>query len=455
MSTTTLRNIFLDLFRLDGKVENDIIRVVKHGYDREYISYSFLVHFCFYFLLLFPPYFHQTTEILPFLVGISISRFVLLIQNFNKGGNLRYIIFVMGIISDGFFYVAIGKALIFQPTLENFYLSNAYLTVSSILILLYSLRLERLSCLFASFYFIVFHITYINFLPMEIQLQTSFFARSFPILTYLGSGLIGTVFILNKRKSISYLYKLSEERRFIQQELELAKKVQDALFPKDIKIPGIKYKYYRKNPNVIGGDFFDFVQLREGNVGVFLTDVAGHGISSAMVASIMKVLVSTIPYRFKLSPAKLLEYLDEKLVNDLNKYHASAIYLFFDFIERKVKIGNAGHPYLIHSPKGMDFYEIETEGAILGFNICNPIAVEKTVSFQSGDRFFVYTDGLIESIASNGIELGTDGLLKILNQHKDVQKLSNLESEILADIKAEFGIYSFLDDTMFLILEIE
>jgi serine phosphatase RsbU (regulator of sigma subunit) len=260
---------------------------------------------------------------------------------------------------------------------------------------------------------------------------------------------------MNKRKGISDLYKLSEERRFIQQELELAKKVQDALFPKEVKIPGLNYKYYRKNPNVIGGDFFDFVQLREGNVGVFLTDVAGHGISSAMVASIMKVLVSTIPYRYKLSPAKLLEYLDEKLVKDLNKYHASAIYLFFDFLEHKVKIGNAGHPYMMHCPKGQGFYEIETEGAILGFNIRSPIAIEKSVSFGSGDRFFVYTDGLIESIASDGNELGTTGLLKILNQHNDIDKLVGLEQAILTDIKAEFGIDSFSDDTMFLILELD
>ncbi len=455
MSILTLGQFYRELFLSDGKEEPTVIRLVKDNYDRDYISYAFFVHFFFYFLLLLPPYYHTISEILPFLIGITFARLPLFLFRNKLNQRINLFILLSGFFADGFFYFLVCYALNLIPTLENFYLSNAYLMVSTILILLYSLRLSKVTCIVAASYFTLFHITYLLFIPHSLVEATSLFARAFPILTFIGSGLIGSIFILDKRKSISDLYNLSEERKFIQQELELAKKVQDALFPGDVLIPGIKYKYYRKNPNLIGGDFFDFVQLREGNVGVFLTDVAGHGISSAMVASIMKVLVSTIPYRFKLSPAKLLEYLDQKLVKDLNKYHASAIYLFFDFMEKKIKIGNAGHPYLIYCPKAGDFSEIETDGSILGFNIRSPIVVEKTISFQSGDRLFVYTDGLIESISAEGQELGTDGLLKILNQHKDIVRLDLLETAILSELKAEFGIDAFLDDTMFLILHID
>ncbi len=450
-----LRELILDFFRSETKIESEVVAILKESYDREYISYSFILHFFFYFLLLLPPYFHLIPEVLPFLLGITVARLLLLIQRKRKDKYLKNLIFGIGIVADGLFYFSIGYALIKLPTIENFYLSNAYLMVSSILILLYSMRLNKLSCFIGAIYFSLFHLAFISFMPEALISETSFFARAFPILTFIGSGFIGSIFIINKRKNISSLYRLSEERRFMQQELELAKKVQDALFPKDLLIPGLRYKYYRENPNMIGGDFFDFVQLREGNVGVFLTDVAGHGISSALVASILKVLVSTINYRNKLSPSKLLDFLDERLVKDLNKYHASAIYLFFDFQELKLRIGNAGHPYLIHCPRGDSYYEIETDGAILGFNIRHPIAVEKTVSFGPGDRFFVYTDGLIESITSSGMELGTEGLLQILNKHREIRKIEELEAAILADIKSDFGIDAFLDDTMFLILEIE
>jgi serine phosphatase RsbU (regulator of sigma subunit) len=455
MPKETLQGILTNLFGDQASAEREIIKIVKKSYDEAYIVYSFVIHFFFYFLLILPPFFSLGLDILPFLVCISMIRTALLFQKYLALKTLRHVIFLAGLATDALFYTCIGYTLHSFPSLENFYLSNAYLMVCSILIILYSMRLERLSCAVASFYFTVFHIIYIFFIPDILVEQTTLFSRIFPILTFIGAGLVGSVFIVNKQKSISDLYKLSEERRFMKQELALAKKVQDALFPRGTKIPGLKYKYYRKNPNVIGGDFFDFVQLREGNVGVFLTDVAGHGISSAMVASIMKVLVSTIPYRFKLSPSKLLDYLDEKLVNDLNRYHASAIYLFFDFLEKKVQIGNAGHPYMIHAPKGKDFYEIETDGAILGFNIRRPIAIEKSIHFSPGDRFVIYTDGLTESMTSKGEELGACGFLQILNANKDLDELAKLEDAILLQLSHDFGISSFADDMMILLLELE
>ncbi|TGN19192.1 PP2C family protein-serine/threonine phosphatase [Leptospira idonii] len=451
----TLYKYFHDLFKKPNRTDFEIIQLVELKYDREYIFYTFIIHFIAYFLLILPPFFSFRAEVLPYLLGITIARLVLLLQSYTKIVNLGFVIYVSGFIADALLYIAIAYSIHKIPSLENYYLANAYLMVFIIPILLFSFRVQRSACLYPGFFLILFHCVYIYFLPDVFWDETTHFSKIFPIITFAGTSLVGSVFILNKRKNITDLYRLSEERRYIQQELELAKKVQDALFPKDLDINGLKYKYYRKNPNLIGGDFFDFVQLREGNVGVFLTDVAGHGISSAMVASIMKVLVSTIPYRFKLSPSKLLEYLDERLAKDLNKYHASAIYVFFDFIEKKMNIGNAGHPYIIHCPKDGSFQEIETEGAILGFNIRSPIVYEKIMEFQSGDRFVIYTDGLIESTTSKGVELGADGFLQILNKNKELRKLQDLEISILHELKSEFGIESFSDDTMFLLLEVD
>jgi serine phosphatase RsbU (regulator of sigma subunit) len=364
-------------------------------------------------------------------------------------------IYASGIVADGLTYLVFIFSISKIPTLENYYIINSLLVVLILPILLYSVRLDPKACFYSAGYFTVLHFLYVYMIPNVVLDQVSIFAKWFPVGVYWGSAGLGTIFVLNKRKDTAELYNLSEEKRYITQELELAKKVQDALFPSNEKIPGLEFTFYRKNPNLIGGDFFDFVQLREGNVGVFLTDVAGHGISSAMVASIVKVLVSTIPYRFKTSPAKLMDYLDDRLVKDLNKYHASAIYLFFDFIEKKCLIGNAGHPYLILSKKGGRFEEIETEGPILGFNIKIPPVIEKEIQINSGDRFFIYTDGLIESLDKNGISLESEGLLAILNKHVGCRNLKELESNILIELRERFGIDTFSDDTMFLILEVD
>ncbi|MCW7461877.1 PP2C family protein-serine/threonine phosphatase [Leptospira limi] len=446
---------FQEIFHQPTKQEWDILKLAEPRFDKEYTYSVFLTHFIVYSLLFVPPFAEIRMEILPYLLGVTILRFVLLLQFYTKSISIEKVIYFSGFLSDGLIYLVFLKGIQSFPTLSHFYLLNSYLMSFIIPILLYSTRLNPWGCILSAIYFTGFHLSYTFQLPIEIAEKSSFFSQYFLLFVYWGSALLGVVFVYNKRKDTTDMYSLSEEKRFMLQELELAKRVQDALFPGNIKIPNLTFTFYRKSPNVIGGDFFDFVQLREGNVGVFLTDVAGHGISSAMVASIMKVLVSTIPYRFKTAPARLMDYLDDRLANDLNKYHASAIYLYFDFIEKKLTIGNAGHPYLIMAKKGEDFQELETQGAILGFNIKIPPISEKILPITKGDRFFIYTDGLIESMDHKGNCLGTEGLLALLNRHRNSENVKELENNLLHELKTNFGLDTFSDDTMFLILEVE
>ncbi|MBL0955338.1 MAG: SpoIIE family protein phosphatase [Leptospira sp.] len=446
---------FKEIFHKPTKQEWDILKLAEPRFDKEYTYSVFLTHFIVYSLLFVPPFAEIRMEILPYLLGVTILRFVLLLQFYTKSISIEKVIYFSGFLSDGLIYLVFLKGIQTFPTLSHFYLLNSYLMSFIIPILLYSTRLNPWGCILSAIYFTGFHLSYTFQIPIEIAEKSSYFSQYFLLLVYWGSALLGVVFVYNKRKDTTDMYSLSEEKRFMLQELELAKRVQDALFPGNIKIPNLTFTFYRKSPNVIGGDFFDFVQLREGNVGVFLTDVAGHGISSAMVASIMKVLVSTIPYRFKTAPARLMDYLDDRLAHDLNKYHASAIYLFFDFIEKKLTIGNAGHPYLILAKKGEDFQELETQGAILGFNIKVPPISEKILPITKGDRFFIYTDGLIESMDHKGNCLGTEGLLALLNRHRNSENVKELENNLLHELKTKFGLDTFSDDTMFLILEVE
>ncbi|XDD47346.1 PP2C family protein-serine/threonine phosphatase [Leptospira sp. WS39.C2] len=446
---------FKEIFHKPTRQEWDILKLAEPRFDKEYTYSVFLTHFIVYSLLFVPPFSEIQWDILPYLLGVTILRFILLLQFYTKSIPLGKVIYFSGFIADGLVYLVFLKGIQSFPTIGNFYLLNSYLMTFIIPILLYSTRLNPFGCVLNALYLSFFHITYIYQLPIQLLDKSSYFSQYFLVIVYAGSALLGVVFVFNKRKDTTDVYSLSEEKRFMLQELELAKRVQDALFPGNVKIPNLTFTFYRKSPNVIGGDFFDFVQLREGNVGVFLTDVAGHGISSAMVASIMKVLVSTIPYRFKTAPARLMDYLDDRLTNDLNKYHASAIYLFFDFIEKKLTIGNAGHPYLILAKKDEEFHELETQGAILGFNIKIPPISEKTLPITKGDRFFIYTDGLIESMDHEGKCLETEGLLALLNRHRKSENVKDLENNILYELKTKFGLDTFSDDTMFLILEVE
>ena len=261
--------------------------------------------------------------------------------------------------------------------------------------------------------------------------------------------------IFEKKRKQNKLVSLSKEQMLIQNDLKIAKAVQESLFPGKITFPGkIKYEIYRVAQNQIGGDFYDFIQLREGNLGIFFTDVAGHGISASMVAAILKVVVSTIPYNMKLDPVAILGKIDTVLLEEFNHYHASAVYMYLDFIEKKILLGNAGHPYVIHSRNYNAFDQIQTDGAIMGFGIKNPLVTVKEISMEAGDRFFIYSDGLVESLDPEGNALGEDRLVQMLDRHREERDLAVFKDKLLCEIEGFFRKKEFEDDVLFLLFEI-
>ena len=301
---------------------------------------------------------------------------------------------------------------------------------------------------FTSYTVVVFSIEDFQSFPITYKLIIPYL-----FLTYCTS--LGYYINQFKRKAIQYYADLLQDKISINRDMALAHNVQESLFPQITKLKGLKFEIFRKSHNQIGGDFYDFIQLREGNIGIFITDVAGHGYSSAMVAAMLKVMVSTLPYYLKLDPTGLLGYIDKKLTNEIKSHHATALYIFINFQTQTFLLGNAGHPYFIYAKKGEEFQEIETFGTLLGFGLHDPVAETKEFKYESGDRFFIYTDGLIENMNEKQELLESSGLLKILNQNRKIADLKMLKEKVISDISIFSGKSEFNDDAMFLAFEIE
>lgn len=347
------------------------------------------------------------------------------------------------------FFVSIAS-----DTSNSFLNWQLYYIALSFAIIHESMRVHRFAYLFISL---------ISFITYTVILLNNEELKSFPItykliipyifLTYCTS--LGYYINQFKRKAIKYYVDLLQDKISINRDMALAYNVQESLFPQIKSLKGLQHGIFRKSHNQIGGDFYDFIQLREGNLGIFITDVAGHGYSSAMVAAMLKVMVSTLPYYLKLDPTGLLTYIDKKLTNEIKSHHATALYLFINFQNKTILLGNAGHPYLIYSKKGEDFQEIETFGTLLGFGLQDPVAETKEFRYDKGDRFFLYTDGLIENMNEKEELLESTGLINILNKNKNITDLQILKEKIIHDISIFSGKSEFTDDAMFLIFEIE
>ncbi len=326
--------------------------------------------------------------------------------------------------------------------------------ILNFIILHESNRIYRFSSIIVGIFCILFFYSYETYFLFITKSEASFTFISLPFFVFIFSICYGYYLNQAKRKIIYYYTDLLREKMLINKDITLARNVQESLFPKIDKLNGLKIEVFRKTTNLIGGDFYDFVQLREGDLGIFITDVAGHGYSSAMVAAMIKVLVSSIPYKFKLEPSSLLNYLDEKISGEYKSHHASASYMYINFKSNEIQYANAGHPFLIYSKIGEEFQEIENTGTLVGFGLRKNLQQDFKIEFKSGDRFFLYTDGLIENSNSKKTFLESNDLLKFLNENRDLE-LSELRKKILKLVMSHFENKDFTDDSMFLLFEFE
>ncbi|MBN2077826.1 MAG: SpoIIE family protein phosphatase [Spirochaetes bacterium] len=211
---------------------------------------------------------------------------------------------------------------------------------------------------------------------------------------------------------------LRERNEIIENELNLARKIQQQLIPLHHPADFI-HSLYRPMDRV-GGDFYDFIAF-EGSrrIGIFLSDVSGHGVPAAFITSMVKTIILQSGER-KGDPARLLLYLNELLCGQTAGHFITAFYCVFDPESREVRYANAGHshPYVI----GHGVAELKGSRGL-------PLAVMPNVELEryaktyrnnetvliAGSKLLLFTDGLIEASAgddrNNRFEERLPGLL--------------------------------------------
>ena len=204
---------------------------------------------------------------------------------------------------------------------------------------------------------------------------------------------------------------LYEKNQIIKHELALARKIQQHMIPQVQPNANI-FSIYRPMEEV-GGDFYDFTSMDSANlVGVFLSDVAGHGVPAAFITSMIKSMVSQSTHLAK-NPAKLLSYLNESLVDQIDERFVTAFYGVMNIRDRSFVYANAGHnpPFVCLDDKVMKL-KFTKRHVPFGF-ISNKEMAKNGVAYRNyrvalpeGSKLVLYTDGLVE--ARSGLNDGTD-----------------------------------------------
>ena len=198
---------------------------------------------------------------------------------------------------------------------------------------------------------------------------------------------------------------LDRFRRSITRDLQLAGKVHQSLMPRTVSQRGIEVGVEYLPLYDIGGDYAQIRFPKEDVLYVFLSDVTGHGIASALVASRVHAAVATAIERMD-PPARILERLNRFIVQDLQdcSIFMTAICCRLDLPLRRMTYANCGHPpAFVWSGAGGECRALEANASLLGVEVDgSPTIDEKQLALPPDARFLCYTDGLVESPDEKG-----------------------------------------------------
>ncbi len=212
------------------------------------------------------------------------------------------------------------------------------------------------------------------------------------------------------------LVERAAEQKRVKRDLVLAAEVQRRLFPPEPHdTPSLELAGFCQPAREVGGDYYDFVALDAGRVGIALADVAGKGISAALLMSIVQASVRSLAPLMAGRPAELVLKLNRLLYQSTGpSSYATLFYADFEAGSRHLTYVNAGHtpPYLLRAGT-LDIVPLTTGGPIIGmFGEC--LYEQGTIELVRGDVLVASTDGLTEALSPEDEEFGEERLKALL-----------------------------------------
>ncbi len=200
----------------------------------------------------------------------------------------------------------------------------------------------------------------------------------------------------------------------INTELEMARQIQLSILPSSTpKIAGMDIVARYIPMTSVAGDFYDFIVVDERHVGILIADVSGHGLPAALIASMLQVAL-TAQARHVSEPGKVLAGLNQALCGKFQHNFVTAAYVYVDLEKNVMKYGGAGHPPLLLWRKSTGSAgQLMENGLVMGqFEEATYDSLE--VPIEAGDRFVLYTDGILETSNPAQEEFGTERFMKFM-----------------------------------------
>lgn len=234
-----------------------------------------------------------------------------------------------------------------------------------------------------------------------------------------------------------------------EQELQRAREIQQSLLPKSIpQLAGFEVAGAWQPARTVGGDYFDVLRLSEHRLGICIADVVGKGVSAALLMANVQAAVRAFSSESE-SPSGLCAKVNKLLCENIatGKF-VTFLYGILDSHTRTFQYCNAGHLYPILASGG-SVRTLKQGGAVLGV-FPTWTYEDSTVELRTGDRLFLFTDGITEASGACGQEF-EEASIAAFAKANNTLSAQELNNRLLAQVTA-FCEAQFQDDATLLVI---
>ncbi|MBL4915000.1 SpoIIE family protein phosphatase [Shewanella schlegeliana] len=253
----------------------------------------------------------------------------------------------------------------------------------------------------------------------------------------------------------------------MKEDLESANLLIRRMLPSQTSFQGVELHYTHIPSAQIGGDMLGCMQLDEDHIAIYLFDVSGHGVTSALMSFAIQQSISsnsasnsnvkrkkeTDPFYSLRDPSEVLARLNRSYINqDDNNLYFTMVYAVLNTKSGLLNYAFAGHPPMIWLQKQQQqCLFIQQESFVVGMFDFADFQTEQ-VQLNCGDRIFLYSDGITEAESSDNQQFSEQGLKQLVQDLAD-QPAAKQTDTIVETLKSWSGTAQFNDDISLLVFE--
>jgi sigma-B regulation protein RsbU (phosphoserine phosphatase) len=261
--------------------------------------------------------------------------------------------------------------------------------------------------------------------------------------------------------------RLAKANGRMSRDLKAAARIQETFLPRELpRVPGTSFAWIYRPCDLLAGDGLNIVPLGDGKVGLYILDVSGHGVASALLSVTLCRLLSgpsepsSILIRDRddrdrqviTAPALVADELNRLFPFDsATEQFATLVYGILDAATREFRYVSAGHPGPLHVPSGSDPVLLESHGFPIG--LADGAYTERSVRLGAGDRLYLYSDGVPEAMNPSGKQFGNDRLVEAIGRGRS-EALQESIGILLGEVARWQGSERPQDDISILAVEV-